>query len=167
MYQSRSFPFLIPNIFGNIIKFMTFILLYRPNSILAHLKMSSLLNLHSINVLVLQYLYLLWLHLTSYDKPFSTEDTIIDFKSLLGFLVHKASRSRDSFTMSWFTVLVLHIPFGLWFVAQPYPPFSLIKFLFTCSKESLHHITSFTHVITVNRLWFSTLDGNYLWLVYL
>ena len=137
MYQSRSFPFLIPNIFGNIIKFMTFILLYRPNSILAHLKMSSLLNLHSINVLVLQYLY------------------------------HKASRSRDSFTMSWFTVLVLHIPFGLWFVAQPYPPFSLIKFLFTCSKESLHHITSFTHVITVNRLWFSTLDGNYLWLVYL
>ena len=37
-------------------------------------------DLHSINVSVLQYFYLLRLHLISYGKPFSTEGTITDFK---------------------------------------------------------------------------------------
>ena len=110
MYQSRSFPFLIPNIFGNIIKFMTFILLYRPNSILAHLKMSSLLNLHSINVSVLHHFWLLWLHQTSCDKSFSIDGIITVFNSLLDFIVHKASRGKAYiffiFTGFWFTVLV-------------------------------------------------------------
>ena len=117
MYQSRSFPFLIPNIFGNIIKFMTFILLYRPNSILAHLKMSSLLNLHSINVSVLHHFWLLWLHQTSCDKSFSIDGIITVFKV---YWTSSSTRSPEvrhtSFLssqvfdlLSWFYVYLLDL----------------------------------------------------------
>ncbi|WP_231556838.1 hypothetical protein, partial [Tetragenococcus muriaticus] len=56
--------------------------------------------------------------------------------------------------------MVLRLPFGLQLDMQPYPPFSLIKFLFVGLKDLRHH---FLHpIITDFSLWLATLGGNYL-----
>ncbi len=49
---------------------------------------------------------------------------------------------------------------------QPYPPFSLISGFCSYARKN-RYTTSSIPDITVNDLWFATLGGNYLWLVYL
>lgn len=61
-------------------------------------------------------------------------------------------------TASWFTVLALHLSFGLRLEWQSYPPFGLTRFLYVGSENSL--ATSFTHSVTATSLWFSTLCDN-------
>ena len=86
---------------------------------------------------------------------------------ILGFIVHKTSRgnSRILFLsqrpdlLSWFYVYLSD--FGLLC--------NLIHHLassgFYSYARKNRYTTSSTHDITVNGLWFTTLGGNYLWLV--
>ena len=92
------------------------------------------------------------------------------FLKILEFIVHKISRgnSRILFLsqrpdlLSWFYVYL----FGLRFVQQPYPPFSLISGFCSYARKN-RYTTSSILDITINDLWFTTLGGNYLWSVYL
>ena len=100
-------------------------------------------DLHSINVSVLHHFWLLWLHLISCDKSFSIDGIITVFNSLLDFIVHKVSRGKAYifFYLHRFLIYCLGFTFTFWtwFVLQPCPPFSLIKFLFVTSKIFPHH----------------------------
>ena len=94
----------------------------------------------------------------------STDGTIVVLKRL-GFIVHKTSRGKIVHPYAFHRLLIYSFgyTFTLWTLtcsaalstAEPY-----IKFLFVISKSLL--ATSFTHNVTVNSLWFTSLGGKYL-----
>ena len=80
-------------------------------------------------------------------------------------LADRASRGKTQFfrrTTSGFTASVLRLPFGLRFVEQPCPPFSLVSGF--CSEAlRLCDTASSPPGIADSSLRFATLGGNYPW----
>ena len=71
------------------------------------------------------------------------------FKQLadLNLIYEKWQGCKKNNIISWFTILVIRLPFGLWFEMQSYPPHSLY------------------YQVSVRRLKnFATLGGKHLWL---
>ena len=62
-----------------------------------------------------------------------------------------------------FTIFVLHLPFELRFLRQSH---HLASSSFSAYARKNHYTTFSTHDITINNLPFTTLGGNYLWLIY-
>ena len=126
-------------------------------------------DLHSINVSVLHNFWLLWLHLISCDKSFSIDGIITVFKVYWTSsstrppeVRHTSFLSSQVFDLlSWFYVYLLD--FGL--LGNLIHHLASSSFYAYAQKNC--YITSFTHYITISGLWFTTLGGNYLWLVYL